>query len=84
MGGCCSHDVSVRSRVESELDDGEFDYDIENNDDDVTYEIGGAMIRLKGYSRIVSMYTQQGKKGVNQDSMTVWEVNFFIFTFFDF
>lgn len=81
MGGCCSHDVSVRGRVESEIDDGEYDYDIENNDE-VTYEIDGAITRLKGSSRFVSMYTQQGKKGVNQDSMTVWEVKFFMFTYF--
>lgn len=75
MGGCCSHEVSVRGRVESsEIDDGEYDYDDnENNDDDVTHENGGAMIRLKGSSRFVSMYTQQGKKGINQDSLTVWE-----------
>lgn len=73
MGGCCSHDVSVRGRVESEVDDGEYEYDHENIDD-VTYEHSGAMIRMRGSSRFVSMYTQQGKKGVNQDSMTVWEV----------
>lgn len=73
MGGCCSHDVSGRGRVESEVDDGEYEYD-HDNIDDVTYEHSGAMIRMRGSSRFVSMYTQQGKKGVNQDSMTVWEV----------
>lgn len=34
----------------------------------------GARIRLHGSSKYVSMFSQQGKKGVNQDSMTVWEV----------
>ncbi|KAK4377607.1 hypothetical protein RND71_003903 [Anisodus tanguticus] len=33
----------------------------------------GANIRLHGYSKFVSMYSQQGKKGINQDAMTVWE-----------
>ncbi|XP_009782883.1 putative protein phosphatase 2C 65 [Nicotiana tabacum] len=33
----------------------------------------GAHIRLHGYSKFVSMYSQQGKKGINQDAMTVWE-----------
>jgi len=71
MGGCCSHDVSVRGKVESEKDDREYEYDHEN---DVFYERGGALVRLRGSSKVVSMYTQQGQKGVNQDAMTVWEV----------
>ncbi|KAL2330653.1 hypothetical protein Fmac_018234 [Flemingia macrophylla] len=70
MGGCCSHEVSVRGKVESEVDDREYDYDREN---DVTYERGGALVRLRGSSKFVSMYSQQGQKGVNQDSMAVWE-----------
>lgn len=70
MGGCCSHEVSVRGKVESEMDDREYDHDREN---DVAYEHNGALIRLRGSSRFVSMYSQQGQKGVNQDSMTVWE-----------
>ncbi|XP_061362125.1 probable protein phosphatase 2C 65 [Gastrolobium bilobum] len=70
MGSCCSHDVSVRGKVESEVDDVSYEYDHEN---DVSYEQDGAMIRLRGSSRFVSMYTQQGKKGVNQDAMAVWE-----------
>ena len=74
MGGCCSHEVSFRGRMESEVDDGEYDYDNnENNIDDVTYQNDGSMVKLRGFSKFVSMYTQQGKKGVNQDSMTVWE-----------
>lgn len=39
----------------------------------------GARVRLHGSSRFVSMYSQQGKKGVNQDAMTVWEVHSFSF-----
>lgn len=70
MGGCCSHDVAVQGKVESEMDDVSYDLNYEN---DVSYGYGGEIIRLRGFSRIVSMYTQQGKKGVNQDAMAVWE-----------
>lgn len=72
MGGCCSQEVAVRGKVESELDDRDYDYDREN---DVSYQQNGAMVRLRGSSRFVSMYSQQGQKGVNQDSMIVWEVH---------
>lgn len=34
----------------------------------------GATVRLQGSSKNISMYTQQGRKGLNQDAMTVWEV----------
>lgn len=82
MGGCCSHDVALRGggRIETEVNDGEYEYDDSednnnniNNNDAVTYQNDGTMVRLKGFSKFVSMYTQQGMKGVNQDSMTVWE-----------
>lgn len=29
-----------------------------------------------GATRVASLYTQQGKKGTNQDSMIFWEVSF--------
>ncbi|KAL1352814.1 hypothetical protein HN51_016792 [Arachis hypogaea] len=70
MGGCCSHELGIREKVESDLGD-EHELDYEGND--IEYGYGGEIIRLKGCSRFVSMYCQQGKKGVNQDSMTVWE-----------
>lgn len=53
------------------MDDREYEYDYEN---DVSYQQGGALVRLRGSSRFASMYSQQGQKGVNQDAMTVWEV----------
>lgn len=34
----------------------------------------GAIVRLHGSSAFISMYTQRGRKGINQDAMTVWEV----------
>ncbi|GFY82432.1 protein phosphatase 2C family protein [Actinidia rufa] len=33
----------------------------------------GPRVRFEGSSRFISMYTQQGRKGTNQDAMTVWE-----------
>ncbi|KAE9618193.1 putative protein-serine/threonine phosphatase [Lupinus albus] len=71
MGGCCSHDVSIRGRVESEVDDGEYEND--HSSTHVTYERDGSRVMLKGSSMFVSMNSQQGNKGVNQDAMTVWE-----------
>ncbi|CAI9097212.1 OLC1v1033585C1 [Oldenlandia corymbosa var. corymbosa] len=46
-----------------------------NDDDDLMVRRGenGARVRLQGSSRFVSTYIQQGKKGTNQDALTVWE-----------
>ncbi|MED6199768.1 hypothetical protein PIB30_079007 [Stylosanthes scabra] len=72
MGGCCSHELGgLQGRIEiSELED---EHELEFGSNDIEYGYGGEIIRLKGCSRFVTMYSQQGKKGVNQDSMTVWE-----------
>ncbi|OIW01338.1 hypothetical protein TanjilG_20520 [Lupinus angustifolius] len=70
MGGCCSHDDAVRRKMEMEVDDGDYEHDHSTH---VTYECDEARVILKGSSMCVSMFSQQGKKGVNQDSMTVWE-----------
>lgn len=32
-----------------------------------------------GFTDVASLFTQQGKKGTNQDAMIVWEVCFFFF-----
>lgn len=42
----------------------------------------GAVIRSRGSSKHVSMAIKQGKKGINQDAMTVWEVRVLTFFFF--
>ncbi|KAK7287252.1 hypothetical protein RIF29_00425 [Crotalaria pallida] len=70
MGGCCSHNVPVRGKVESEVDDGEYENDHSTH---VTYERDGARVIMKGSTMFVSMDCQQGKKGVNQDALTAWE-----------
>ncbi|KAH6769315.1 Protein phosphatase 2C family protein [Perilla frutescens var. frutescens] len=70
MGACCScHRGHIRHfHVE--------EYEEERRFDDGNIVLrgdAGARVRLQGSSKYVSMYSQQGKKGVNQDSMTVWE-----------
>ena len=42
------------------------------------YKVPGRMF-LNGSSEIASMYCRQGKKGINQDAMLVWEVSSLIF-----
>ncbi|KAI4353474.1 hypothetical protein L6164_002422 [Bauhinia variegata] len=68
MGACCSHHIRRRRNSESDLDDYE-----REEDNVVSFGDFGARVRLRGFSGFVSMYSQQGQKGVNQDTMTVWE-----------
>lgn len=39
----------------------------------VLHQIPGRLF-VNGASRVACLYTQQGKKGTNQDAMIVWEV----------
>ena len=72
MGACCSCHTRI-GRAEGFFIDEEA-RPREIDDDNITFRgDGGARIRLQGWSRHVSMYSQQGRKGVNQDAMTVWE-----------
>ena len=75
MGACCSKDVDYRNRQMATM------YEKEEEEENHVF-IGdyGASIRLQGSSAFVSMTTQQGKKGINQDAMTVWEVINYIST----
>lgn len=40
----------------------------------ITSTNGAPRVMLRGSCGYASMFTQQGRKGVNQDTMTVWEV----------
>lgn len=74
MGACCSCHLGLRGQysgytvpeeeAERAIDDGGI----------ILRGDAGARVRLQGSSKYVSMFSQQGKKGVNQDAMTVWEV----------
>ncbi|GLT92780.1 hypothetical protein SLE2022_106000 [Rubroshorea leprosula] len=73
MGGCCSIDANFGSRNVEDDDPEERDYDGEEDQDDTRIGDGGAIVRVKGSTWFTSMYSRQGKKGINQDSLTVWE-----------
>lgn len=74
MGACCTKDVIYGRAKEDDCDENEDQFD----KGETQYGDGGARIRLEGHSSFISMYTQQGKKGTNQDAMTVWEVHYFL------
>ncbi|KAL9236182.1 hypothetical protein vseg_010883 [Gypsophila vaccaria] len=70
MGACCSKEVNYGSYGDQRIAVSESEIDQENQ---VIKGDNGASIRLQGFSSLVSMATLQGKKGINQDAMTVWE-----------
>ncbi|OMO97671.1 phosphatase 2C (PP2C)-like protein [Corchorus olitorius] len=73
MGACCSTQVKFKGRSHDHRDDYE-EKDYDGHEEDHTH-VGpdGAIVRLQGSSTYTSMYTRQGKKGTNQDALTVWE-----------
>ncbi|GMH28705.1 hypothetical protein Nepgr_030548 [Nepenthes gracilis] len=73
MGACCSRDGSFRGVRDREIDVVEYEDDNRHHENDVRRGDYGASVRLKGSSTLVAMATQQGRKGINQDAMTVWE-----------
>jgi len=68
MGGCCSCHVSFVGKVH------DVESECNHNNDDGACEHGRARVMLKGSSTFVSMYSQKGSKGVNQDALKVWQV----------
>ncbi|RDX61619.1 putative protein phosphatase 2C 74, partial [Mucuna pruriens] len=63
MGGCHSSFVGKVDDMKCEC----------NHKNNCACENGGARVILRGSSTFVSMYSQKGTKGVNQDASTVWE-----------
>ncbi|KAI9077801.1 hypothetical protein K1719_040287 [Acacia pycnantha] len=70
MGGCCSCEISCGGKMITHMDDRQYG---RPDRDDIAYGDSGARIRLRGSSNFISMYCQQGSKGINQDALTVWE-----------
>ncbi|KAL0338120.1 UNVERIFIED_CONTAM: putative protein phosphatase 2C 65 [Sesamum angustifolium] len=70
MGACCSCHTGGRFEYPVEEEDEEREVE---HEDIILRGHAGARVRHQGSSKYVSMYTQQGRKGTNQDAMTVWE-----------
>ncbi|KAG7033746.1 putative protein phosphatase 2C 73, partial [Cucurbita argyrosperma subsp. argyrosperma] len=72
MGACCTKDhihgggYMTYDRDERDSNAGDDGEEVRRGDD-------GETVRLRGSSAFTSMFTQRGRKGVNQDSMTIWE-----------
>ncbi|KAL6987909.1 hypothetical protein U1Q18_013655 [Sarracenia purpurea var. burkii] len=74
MGACCSRGdrfdgfMLEHDRYDNKPRGARKDDDRLHNADN-----SAARVRFEGSSRFISMFTQQGRKGINQDAMTVWE-----------
>jgi len=73
MGACCSKEGNYGSYGDQQIAVCVHEREEDNHVIKGDY---GASIMLHGFSDYISMATKQGKKGVNQDTMTVWQVNY--------
>ncbi|XP_059642463.1 probable protein phosphatase 2C 65 [Cornus florida] len=72
MGACCSKgDRTFDGFILNGEDD--FKESDVGNEDRIPNGDFDARVRLQGSCKDLSMFTQQGRKGINQDAMTVWE-----------
>lgn len=83
MGACCTCQIMKGQKFDEYPveDDDEDDREIEGEEGIVGHGDYGAHVRVQGSSKFMSMFTQQGRKGVNQDAMTVWEVIYLFYSF---
>lgn len=79
MGSCLSAEgrsppsaLGVRKKKNSKRRYGSRNSSFESKKDEHLLKIPGRLF-FNGSSEIASLYTQQGKKGTNQDAMIVWE-----------
>lgn len=83
MGSCLSHEGEVSrsfSSLQASREPGKARRRSEGEEEQLR-EVPGRMC-LNGSSRVASLFTQQGRKGTNQDAMVVWEVcSFLVFCF---
>lgn len=73
MGACCTKDY-MYGRGYTTCDKDERDSNGGDDGEEVRQGEDGATVRIRGSSAFSSMFTQRGRKGINQDAMTVWEV----------
>ncbi|KAB1201663.1 putative protein phosphatase 2C 33 [Morella rubra] len=71
-GSPASPAVGFKKRKNSKKRMGSRNSSFEYRRDEPLHRIPGRMI-LNGSSEVASLFTQQGKKGTNQDAMIVWE-----------
>lgn len=81
-GSPASPAVGFKKRKNSKKRMGSRNSSFEYRRDEPLHRIPGRMI-LNGSSEVASLFTQQGKKGTNQDAMIVWEVSFSFPLFLD-
>ncbi|KAK3029504.1 hypothetical protein RJ639_037525 [Escallonia herrerae] len=72
MGACCTCQRGQRFDGFIVEDDIEEEREVEEDDIRARGDYG-ARVMLQGSSKLISMFSQQGRKGINQDAMTVWE-----------
>ncbi|VVA96252.1 unnamed protein product [Arabis nemorensis] len=71
-GSPCSPGFGVRKRKNSKKRSGSRNSSFDYRRDDPLHRVPGRMF-LNGSSEVACIFTQQGKKGPNQDAMVVWE-----------
>ena len=83
MGSCLSSEsrsplpgspLGIRKRKSSKKRPGSRNSSFDYRREEQLHRIPGRMF-LNGSSEVASLFTQQGKKGTNQDAMIVWEVS---------
>lgn len=80
MGSCLSSSGETRSRrrkSSSKRRSCSSSFDNTGEDEPLLHRIPGRMF-LNGSTDHASLFSQQGKKGPNQDAMIVWEVRSFV------
>ena len=87
MGSCLSAEgrspgspsttLGIRKRKNSRKRFGSRSSSFESKKGDQLHKIPGRLF-FNGSTEIASLFTQQGKKGTNQDAMIVWEVSLYL------
>ncbi|XP_043699863.1 probable protein phosphatase 2C 73 [Telopea speciosissima] len=72
MGACCSTKMEKRERFMEREEEAAREIVVEE-ENDIRQGDHGSRVRLRGPSQFTSMFTERGRKGVNQDTMTIWE-----------
>lgn len=72
LPGSPSAALGVRKRKNSKKRFGSRSSSLDCRKDDYLYKIPGRLF-FNGATEVASLFTQQGKKGTNQDAMIVWE-----------